>query len=78
MKSRLHKFFAILMCCMIAILFVGCGGNDSNFYNDLKQQLDNGEITEEEFLQKRMDAMSVPLYGSKVLYRPPAFPLLSA
>ena len=61
MKSRLHKFFAILMCCMIAVLCVGCGGNDSNFFSDLKQQLDNGEITEEEFYQKRADSMTVPL-----------------
>ena len=58
MKKRLHKFFALFICCVFALLGVGCAGNDSGFSSQLDDMLDSGEISEDEYMQRRMEAMS--------------------
>lgn len=57
------------MVAVVAFLFAGCGP-DSGFSSNLKDMYENGEITEEEYLKKRQEALTAPLYGTKVLYRP--------
>lgn len=57
------------MVCIFGFVFVGCG-NDPGYSSSLKDRYENGEISFEEYQQQRFEAMSVPLYGTKVLYRP--------
>lgn len=70
------KKFARILCVLFigifAVLSTGCFfiGNDSSFHDELIKQYENGEITYEELQEALKDAMSVPMHGTKVLYRP--------
>ncbi len=68
------KKFARILCALIisvfAVLSCGCIGNDSNYHKELIDKFNNGEITEDELLTQLQNNQQVPLYGTKVLYRP--------
>ncbi len=72
-KGRLSKILCSLLVCIFGVLGVGCSGNDSNYSSTLKDRYENGEISYEEFLEQRLLSQSVPLYGTKVLYRPESY-----
>lgn len=70
-KSVWIKLFSFLMVFCFAFLFTGCaGGMASDRYQDLLDKLENGEITEEDFLDQMKETRMAPLYATKVLYRP--------
>ncbi len=73
MKKKLSRIFAYILCLMIGFIFVGCAGNDSDYADSLKEAYENGQISYEEYLEQRQSSMSVPLYGTKVLYRPTSY-----
>ena len=70
-KSVWIKIFSFLMVFCFAFLFTGCaGGMASDTYQDLLDKLENGEISEEDFLDQMKETRIAPLYATKVLYRP--------
>lgn len=72
-KGRLSKILCTLLVCIFGVLGVGCSGNDSGYSSSLKDRYENGEISFEEYLEQRLLSQSVPLYGTKVLYRPESY-----
>ena len=58
------------MVCCLGILFVGCSGPDSKFNEEMLEKWQNNLITDEEFEQFMQESLQVPMYGTKVLYRP--------
>lgn len=68
-KKRFFRILCSILICIFGFVFVGCG-NDPDYSSSLKDRYENGEISFEEYQQQRFEAMSVPLYGTKVLYRP--------
>lgn len=70
-KSVWIKIFSFLMVFCFAFLFTGCaGGMASDSYQNLLDKLENGEISEEDFLDQMKETRMAPLYATKVLYRP--------
>lgn len=62
---------------ILTMCFAGTGcleifgvGNGLDFFDDLWEKFQNGEISEEEYYEQLENSQSTPLYGTKVLYRP--------
>lgn len=62
---------------ILTMCFAGTGcleifgvGNGLDFFDDLWEKFQNGEITEDEYYEQLENSQSTPLYGTKVLYRP--------
>ena len=62
---------------ILTMCFAGTGcleifgvGNGLDFFDDLWEKFQNGEITEDEYYEQLESSQSTPLYGTKVLYRP--------
>lgn len=72
-KGRFSKILCTLLVCIFGVLGVGCSGNDSNYSSTLKDRYENGEISYDDYLEQRLLSQSVPLYGTKVLYRPESY-----
>lgn len=75
MKKFLSKFFSILLILTMCFAGTGCleifgVGNGLDFFDDLWEKFQNGEISEEEYYEQLENSQSTPLYGTKVLYRP--------
>ncbi len=70
MKMKFARVLSTILICIFGFLCVGCVGNDSGYGDNLKERYENGEISYEEYLEERQNSQSVPLYGTKVLYRP--------
>ena len=45
-------------------------GDGLDFFNDLWEKFQNGDISEDEYYEQLANSQSTPLYGTKVLYRP--------
>ncbi len=75
MKKFLSKLFSILMILTMCFAGTGCleifgVGDGLDFFNDLWEKFQNGDISEEEYYEQLANSQSTPLYGTKVLYRP--------
>ena len=75
MKKFLSKLFSILIILTMCFAGTGCleifgVGNGLDFFDDLWEKFQNGEITEDEYYEQLENSQSTPLYGTKVLYRP--------
>ncbi len=62
---------------ILTMCFAGTGcleifgvGNGLDFFDDLWEKFQNGEISEDEYYEQLENSQSTPLYGTKVLYRP--------
>ncbi len=68
------KRFARVMCAVFVAMFVllgtGCSSGSSNFHQNLLDRFHNGELTYDQLQTELERAQTVPLYGTKVLYRP--------
>ena len=75
MKKFLSKLFSILMILTMCFAGTGCleifgVGDGLDFFNDLWEKFQNGDISEDEYYEQLANSQSTPLYGTKVLYRP--------
>ena len=68
MKKLFAKIFSVLL--VISFCFLGTGCTEFNFFDDLWEKFENGEISEDEYYEELDKGQVVPLYGTKVLYRP--------
>ena len=68
MEKLFAKIFSILL--VISFCFVGTGCIEFNFFDDLWEKYENGEISEDEYYEELEKQQTIPLYGTKVLYRP--------
>ena len=68
MKKIWAKIFSILL--IVTFCFLGTGCEEFNFFDDLWEKFQNGDITEEEYYDELEKNQTIPMYGSKVLYRP--------
>lgn len=68
MKKILAKIFSILL--IVTFCFLGTGCEEFNFFDDLWEKFQNGDITEEEYYDELEKNQTIPMYGTKVLYRP--------
>lgn len=68
MKKIWAKIFSILL--IVTFCFLGTGCEEFNFFDDLWEKFQNGDITEEEYYEELAQNQTIPMYGTKVLYRP--------
>lgn len=68
MKKIWAKIFSILL--IVTFCFLGTGCEEFNFFDDLWEKFQNGDITEEEYYDELEKNQTIPMYGTKVLYRP--------
>ena len=68
MKKIWAKIFSILL--IVTFCFLGAGCEEFNFFDDLWEKFQNGDITEEEYYEELAQNQTIPMYGTKVLYRP--------
>ena len=63
MKKKIFRILCVIMLCCISLTFVGCLGNPAENYGDE----DYNPVEDNE------GAISIDLYGTKVLYRPDSY-----
>lgn len=68
MKKIWAKIFSILL--IVTFCFLGTGCEEFNFFDDLWEKFQNGDITEDEYYEELAKNQTIPMYGTKVLYRP--------
>lgn len=68
MKKIWAKIFSILL--IVTFCFLGTGCEEFNFFDDLWEKFQNGDITEDEYYDELEKNQTIPMYGTKVLYRP--------
>lgn len=68
MKKIWAKIFSILL--IVTFCFLGTGCEEFNFFDDLWEKFQNGDITEDEYYEELAQNQTIPMYGTKVLYRP--------
>lgn len=68
MKKIWAKIFSILL--IVTFCFLGTGCEEFNFFDDLWEKFQNGDITEDEYYEELEKNQTIPMYGTKVLYRP--------
>ena len=68
MKKIWAKIFSILL--IVTFCFLGTGCEEFNFFDDLWEKFQNGDRTEDEYYDELEKNQTIPMYGTKVLYRP--------
>ena len=76
MKKIFAKIFSMVIVLCMCVLGTGCFvvGDGLDYFSDLWNRFQSGEITEEEYYQELAKSQeSAQLYGTKVLYRPESY-----
>ena len=76
MKKIFAKIFSMVIVLCMCVLGTGCFGvgDGLDYFSDLWNRFQSGEMTEEEYYQELAKSQeSSQLYGTKVLYRPESY-----